>query len=108
MQDWLQQHKLQLVRRYKGRPSDFARVALAYTKAAAERMELWKGVDGGRRAAPPQRTLEEAKKWEHHVPRPQCPPALPAGGGGGGELGAAKCKATEKRGSGDKRCRESR
>lgn len=81
VQDWLQQQKFQLVRRYGGRPSDFAKVALAYAKAAAERMALWKGVDDGRRVMPVQRTFEEMKKWEHHFPRPRSPPKQPIGGG---------------------------
>ena len=80
VQDWLQQAKHQLVRRYAGRPSDFARVAVAYAKAAAERMEMWKSIDGGRRVSAPQRTFEEAKKWEYHFPRPKSPSKLPAGG----------------------------
>jgi hypothetical protein len=55
-------------------------VAVAYAKAAAERMEMWKGIDGGRRVSAPQRTFEEAKKWEYHFPRPKSPSKLPAGG----------------------------
>jgi hypothetical protein len=67
------QAKLQLVRRYKGRYQDFAQVATAYAKAATERMELWKGIDDGRRVMPVQVTFEEAKKMERLFPRPKSP-----------------------------------
>ena len=109
VQDWLQQSKLQLVRRYRGRPSDFARVATAYTKSAAERMELWKGVDDGRRVAGPQMTFGEAKKWEYHFPRPKPPPELPPGGGGGVPKRCDEAAAaTSKAGGNNKRSRGSR
>ena len=82
VQDWLQQDKLQLVRRYKGQSAlDFANVAVAYTKSAAERMDLWRDIDDGKRVVGVQRTFEEMKKLEYHHPRPKPPPMLPLGGG---------------------------
>jgi hypothetical protein len=73
VREWMVQPKLQLVRQYRGKPSEFVLVATAYAKAAAERMGLWKGVDGGRRTVPVLETLEEAKKRERFFPRPQQP-----------------------------------
>ena len=82
VQDWLQQDKFQLVRRYKGHSaSDFAKVAVAYAKSATERMDLWREIDDGRRVVGKLKTFDEAKKWEYHYPRPKSPPRLPQGGG---------------------------
>ncbi len=74
MREWLVQPKLQLVRRYRGKPSAFVQVATAYAGSAAERMELWSGVDDGRRAVPVPETFEEAKKRARFFPRPRSPP----------------------------------
>jgi hypothetical protein len=74
MREWMMQPKLQLVRRYHGKPSEFVLVATAYTRAAAERMELWKEVDDGRRVVQVVETFEEAKKRRRFFPRPQSPP----------------------------------
>lgn len=74
---------MQLVRRYNGRTaSEFVKVAVAYAKSAAERMDLWKELDDGRRVGVVLRTFEQAKKWEHYHPRPKSPPKRPPGGGG--------------------------
>jgi hypothetical protein len=86
VRDWLLQRKLQLVRQYKSRGwRDFAPVAAAYARMAAERMEQMQGIDDGRRpmGVGAQRTFEEAKKWEQYYPRPQSP-TLPGECCGGG------------------------
>lgn len=63
------QSVFQLVRRYRG--TDYTRVATAYAKSAAERMELWSGIDDGRRLSPALVTLEEAKTMARMYPRPE-------------------------------------
>lgn len=67
------QPKLQLVRKYRGRPSEFVQVATAYATAAVERMELWKGIDDGRRVGPGLETFKDAKKIGRCFPRPKSP-----------------------------------
>jgi hypothetical protein len=75
VREWMVQAKLQLVRRYKGKHSEFAQVATVYAKAATERMEQWQGIDDGRRVMPVQVTFEGAKKMERMFPRPKSPMA---------------------------------
>jgi hypothetical protein len=76
MRDWMVQSKLQLVRRYRGRMSEFVQVATAYARSAVERMELWQGVDGGRRVCAAAETFRDAKKRMRFFPRPQSPDSL--------------------------------
>ena len=76
MREWLVQQKLQLVRKYRGKPSEFVPVATAYAKAAVERMDMWKGVDDGRRTVPAIETFGAAKMRERYFPRPRSPPSL--------------------------------
>jgi hypothetical protein len=74
MRDWLLQSKMQLVRRYKGKLSEFAKVATVYTRAAMERADLMKNLDDGRRVGPVLETFDYAKKKERLFPRPRTPP----------------------------------
>ena len=76
VREWMVQSKLQLVRQYKGKPSDFVKIATTYATAAVERMDMWKGIDDGRRVMPVQQKFNEAKKRERFFPRPNSPTSM--------------------------------
>ncbi len=63
------QFKFQLVLCYKARQSKFTLVATHYAKAAAERLDLMKGMDNGHRISPLVETFDEVKKRMRFFPR---------------------------------------